>query len=305
MSNKKTFISVNIFIILFILLIGLSCGTKKSSLTNPDPQNTATLGISSTITKTETISPIVTATTTSTITPTQTLNVNVSVTDISAQLTRTCFSVNTSSCSSATSAVIQDADGNLWASEMTACAYFKKYNNTGTEIFSLSAPMVNGMAVDKANNWVWYSMKVVNNEYIVGKDSNNISGTAKASFNIPITSENYFRIAFDGTYLWVLYADTSYNWQCAKYTITGTLLGSFSISQPHNGGYYWGITYGDGYLWLSSYDNNNGYIYRMSLTGSVDTIYNLGSSFMTFGIDWVATNTFWIACQNQVCQIKF
>lgn len=284
-----------VFIILLCLISILACTKKHNSATNSDTNPTSTLVLSATI------SPIVSATPTATITPT------LQITDVSALITKTCFSVNTSTCGSATSAIVQDADGNIWASEESACAYFVKYDSSGNSLFSTTAPMIDGMAVDKTNNWLWYSTVTSGYAaYFKAYDSNDITGTAKASFNKPITTENYFRIAYDGTNMWVLYLDTSYNWQCVKYSTTGTSLGGFSVQQPYNGGYYWGITYGgDGYLWLSSYDNTNGYIYKMSTSGTIDAIYLLGSSLKTFGIDWVATNTFWVASQTQACKISF
>ncbi len=277
---KKLFIISSLFIITGFLIINVNgCAKKKNPAELvPIPTNT----------------------------PADTPVPSLTPVNISAQITKTCFAVDTCSAGgSATSAVAEDKDKNIWVSEMSECSYFKKYNTSGTELFSTGSPMISGMTKDKTNNWIWYSYTFLGNAYIIAKDSNNITGTAKANITIPITTENYFRIGFDGTYVWVLYTDTSFNWQCVKYTTSGTSLGGFQVPAPVNSGYYWGITYGDGYLWLSSldYTYSYGYIYKMDTSGSICAIYYLG--FALYGIDWIAPNTFWAAMGSEVCKINF
>jgi len=277
---KKSFIISLLFVITGFLFITINgCATKKS------PGE-----------------PVLIPTNTPTNIPTP----NLSPVNISAQVTKTCFNVYTCSPgSSNTSAVAEDGDGNIWASEMTASSYFKKYNNTGTELFSTVAPMIEGITVDKANNWVWFTdIMMSNTQDFTARDSNNFNGASKARFSISKgISDNYYRIGYDGTDLWVLRSDSLMNWHCYKYSTAGTLLTDFSVPAP-DGYYYHGITYGDGYLWLSSFDDTYGYIYKMTTTGTIEAVYYL-ESFAFYGIDWVSPNTFWVAMGSEVCKIHF
>ena len=117
--------------------------------------------------------------------PSNTPTPNLTPVDVSAQLTKTCFSVDTCTMGSATSAITEDKDGYIWASEQTVCAYFVKYDAAGNSLFSIAAPRVEGMTADKTNNWIWYSYNFAGTtQSFVAKDSNNIIGTSKAGFSI-------------------------------------------------------------------------------------------------------------------------
>ena len=245
--------------------------------------------------------------------PTNTPTPNLTPINITTQLTKTCLTVDTCSAGgSATNCVAEDSIGNIWAAEMTACAWFMKYDSSGNTLFAKTAPPISGMSCDKNNDWVWYIIgygtgSLFGVEAYESSDGN--FGTAganrKAAFSVSkATNEDYFGITFDGQDLWTIkHAWSDNSWHCYKYSTSGIELLHFQILNPVNGGQYWSISYGGGYLWLSSYNSTESYIYQIDTSGNLISIVTFND--MCLGLQWVSQNTFWIAALTEVCRISY
>jgi len=242
--------------------------------------------------------------------PTNTPTSNLTPIDVSAQVTKTCFVADTCSAgSSATLWAAEDADSYIWATEMSGCANFVKYDAGGNSAFSTTAPQVTGMTTNRNINWLWYSQESFAGEeqYFFATESNNF-GTGGANFTLSKEiNEHFYGLGCEEQYLWTIKKDgtsTLPNWYCCKFSASGQLVMEFSVTSV-TGSEFYGITVGDGYLWLSSCDiiNEVTYLYKMLPSGYIETIFYFDFKF--FGIDWVSTNTFHAALLSEVCKINF
>ncbi len=250
--------------------------------------------------------------------PTNTPTPNLTPIDVSAQVTKTCFVVDTcSGAGSGTSTVAENNNGYIWASERTDCAFFVKYDTAGNSITSLLAPDVWGMAADKNNNWIWYSTLNSTYQEFKAMNSNDFSFTG-TSFTLPITNERFCGLGYDGQNLWTIKVnDFSYpvtgdcKFWCSRYSTDGQKLTEFELDTSKSMWGYWGITYGDGYLWIS--DNGNiggfdgGWIYKFTETGIMMNKYFIGTDICLRGIQWVNANTFYVVLcgGDKICKINY
>jgi len=234
--------------------------------------------------------------------------------DITAQITKTCITVDTCIAGgSATASVAEDNDGNIWVTEMTGCGLLAKYDSLGNSIYSRTADPISGLTSDKANNWIWqlpensYStvayMRAYHTDYL-GPDSVTY---VQANFSISKEANSaFYSLGYDGQNLYTLknvFTDSS--WYVYKYSTLGTELSSFQVDAPIEGGQYWGISYGDGYIWLSSRNSpgDKYYLYKMTTAGTLINVFSFDDKCL--GIQWVASNTFWFAAGDEICRINF